>query len=270
MKIAALLLLAGLALYGFQRMRSPYYDSGRVNAPYEREMQNPADDPPDALEKAEYSFARLRYRGYGGFRRSSWGTDSNKAERQFVQGVRRLTRVHTRSVEQIVDVDSDDIYNWPWLYAVEVGYWQLDQSQAKRLRDYLDRGGFLMVDDFHGNTEWSIFMESLSKVFPDRGVEDLADSNEIFHTLYDLQHRIQIPGARAWADGVTYEQPEDGGKEPHWRAVFDDRNRVVVAICHDMDLGDAWEHADDPLYPENMTGLAYRIAINYVVYDMTH
>jgi len=74
----------------------------------------------------------------------------------------------------------------------------------------------------------------------------------------------------AWQRGVTFEQPEDGGKEPHWRAVYDNRNRVVVAICHNMDLGDAWEHADDPWYPENMTGLAYRIAINYITYDLSH
>lgn len=127
-----------------------------------------------------------------------------------------------------------------------------------------------MVDDFHGNTEWSVFMDSLSKVFPDRGVEDLADSNEIFHTLYDLEHRVQIPGANAWQSGVTYEQPEDGGRDPHWRAVYNNKNRVVVAICHDMDLGDAWEHADDAWYSEAFTGLAYRIAINYIVYDMSH
>src|SRR5580765_2679022 len=117
MKIVSLLLLIGLALHGFQRFRLPP-NSGRVNAQYEWEMQNPADDPPDAREKTEYAFARLRYRGARGYRRSSWGTDSNKAERQFVMGVRRLTRIHTRSVEQIVDVDSDDMFNWPWLYAV--------------------------------------------------------------------------------------------------------------------------------------------------------
>ena len=93
-------------------------------------------------EKTEFAFARLRYRLLTGrWRGGSWGTDSNKAERQFVQGVRRLTRIHTRSVEEIIDVDSDEVYNWPWLYAVEVGHWSLSQSQAKRLRDYLDRGG---------------------------------------------------------------------------------------------------------------------------------
>jgi hypothetical protein len=100
-------------------------------------MQNPAEDPPDAFQEAEFAFARLRYRSpQRGRRRASWGTDSNKAERQFAQGVRRLTRIHTRSVEEIIDVDSDEILNWPWTYAVEVGHWQLSDSQANRLRDY--------------------------------------------------------------------------------------------------------------------------------------
>ena len=145
----ALVLTIWGGLYGFQR-----YGQRRSQA-YEREMQSPAwEDPPDAWIEKEFAFARLRYRSYGGgFRRrggGSWGTDANTADRHFMVGVRRLTRVDARSVEEIIDVDSDEMYKWPWLYAVEVGHWELSESQATRLRQYLDRGGFLMVDDFHG------------------------------------------------------------------------------------------------------------------------
>jgi hypothetical protein len=235
--------------------------------------------PPDANVPHEWTRARLKYPDvFGGedFGPAAyWTMDYPRSDRHLLPGIARLTRIDARSVEQVVELDgSDDIYNWPSLYAVEVGHWKLPEKQAKQLRDYLDRGGFLMVDDFHGDTEWSIFMDSLSRVFPERRgevlAEDLPDSSEMFHTLYDLQHRVQIPGANAWQQGLTYEQPEDGGRNPHWRAVHDGRNRVVVAISHDMDLGDAWEHADDPWYPEAFTGLAYRIAINYIVYDMSH
>lgn len=243
------------------------YSLQRHSSPYEYEMQNPADDPPDAEEKTEYAFARLRYRSPGGYRRSSWGTDSNKAERQFVQGVRRLTRIHTRSVEEIIDVDSDAMYQWPWLYAVEVGYWYLDDGQAKRLRNYLDRGGFLMVDDFHGTQEWSRFAESLQRVFPDRPVVEIEDSDPIFHVLYNLHERVQVPGRRFIYSGTTYERD---GIEPRWRGVYDEKGRLQVAICHNMDLGDAWEWADDPRYPERFASLAYKIGINYLVYAMTH
>lgn len=254
--------LVGLVLFGTALAYQ------RFSSQYEYEMQNPALDPPDAGEKTEYAFARLRYRsGWGGRRRGSWGTDANKAERQFVQGVRRLTRVHVRSNEQVIDVDSDDMYQWPWLYAVEVGSWGLSDPQAKRLRDYLDRGGFLMVDDFHGTYEWEAFMESLRRVFPDRPVVDLEEDDPIFHVLYNLDKRVQVPGRQYLYSGQTYERD---GVEPRFRAIIDDKGRVQVAICHNMDLGDAWEWADYPEYPEKFASLAYRIGINYLVYPMTH
>lgn len=260
--ILALLSLAGA--YAYQRRGGERVATG---SGYEWELQNPAEDPADAMEPGEYSFARYRYRSAGGRRRSSWGTDSNKAERIFLQGVRRLTRIHARSVEQVVDAADDGIYNYPWLYAVEVGYWRLEDDHARRLRQYLDRGGFLMVDDFHGTYEWANFEANLRKVFPDRTIIDLADEDQIFHTLYDLKERFQIPGHYTAWSGRTYERD---GVEPKWRAVLDEKNRVQVLICHNMDLGDAWEWADDPQYPEKYSSLAYRIGLNGLVYAMTH
>ncbi|MDZ4798974.1 MAG: DUF4159 domain-containing protein [Bryobacteraceae bacterium] len=235
---------------------------------YASEMQNPAPDPPDAGEKSEWAFARLRYRSQGGFRRGGWGTDSNKAEQHFVQGVRRLSRVNARSNEEVIDVDSDEVFDWPWLYAVEVGRWYLSDPQAKRLRTYLDRGGFLMVDDFHGGYEWDAFMQSLAKIFPDRPVVDIPDSDAIFHVLYNLEQRLQVPGHQYTYTGRTYERQD--GVDAHWRGVYDDNGRILVAICHNSDLGDAWEWADDPQYPEKFASLAYRIGINYLIYATTH
>jgi hypothetical protein len=234
--------------------------------------------PPDANHPAEWTRARLRYpdiTGYGlsGFGRylgfaGYWTMDYPRSDRHLLTGVRRLTRIDTRSVEQVVQLDgSDDIYNWPMLYAVEVGHWDLPPTQAAQLRDYLLRGGFLMVDDFHGTEEWEIFIESLRKVFPDRDWVDIPNDDPIFHVLYDLEDRVQIPGAQYLRSGRTYEKD---GYQAHWRAIYDDKGRVMVAICHNMDMGDAWEWSDDPRYPEKMASLAYRIAMNYFVYDLTH
>jgi len=233
---------------------------------------NPAPIPPDSDEKTEFIWARLRYDDFGGFGRSrgfgrSWTTDYPKNDRQFLQGVRRLTRLHARSMEQVVDLDTDDIFNYPMVYAVEVGHWGLSDDQAKKLREYLDRGGFLMVDDFHGSREWEVFMLSLSKVFPDRAVVDIDDKDPLFHVLYDLDQRVQVPGVQPLRGGVTYEQD---GYYPRWRGVYDDKGNIMIAICHNMDLGDAWEWADDPGYPEEYASLAYRIGINYIIYSMTH
>jgi hypothetical protein len=227
--------------------------------------------PPDATEKTEFAFARLEYPSWGarGYwrRGGSWATDYPKADRQFLQGVRRLTRIHARSVEEVVSMEGDEIYNWPWIYAVEVGHWELDDREAAKLRDYLLRGGFLMADDFHGTYEWEVFIASMQRVFPDRPIVEMQNSDPAYHVLYDLDERFQVPGVQYLQSGRMYEQD---GIEPHWRGIYDDNGRLMVAICFNMDLGDAWEWADIPQYPENWASLAYRIAINYIIYAMTH
>lgn len=235
--------------------------------------------PPDWSEPAEFVFGRLmypsfnfggRWRSRGDWRQgfSSWTIDYPASDRHFCQVLRRLTRVNVRSVEQPVNLDDgDDPFYWPWLYGVEVGRWELTTPQTAKLREYLLRGGFLMVDDFHGTQEWAVFMESMRHVFPDRQLVDLETSDPIFHVLYDLETRYQIPGLQFVRSGRTWEQD---GIEPRWRGIFDDHGRLMVAICHNMDLGDAVEHADNPRYPERFSALALRIFTNYAVYAMTH
>ena len=146
--------------------------------------QDNIEVPPDFQEKTEWNFARLMYPpaagGRGGFRRyggnwkqgrSSWTTDYSAADRHLSTAIRRLTRLHVRSVEQPVDLDDgDDVFNYPWLYAVEVGYWNLTDPQVAKFREYLDRGGFFMCDDFHGTLEWAGFVRTMSKVFPNRPI----------------------------------------------------------------------------------------------------
>lgn len=227
--------------------------------------------PADAGKKTEWAFARLAYPSVQGSgfwaMRGSWSTDSPKADRQFVQGVRRLSRIDAKSIEEVVDLDSDKLFEFPWIYAVEVGHWSLNDAQCKKLREYLLRGGFLMTDDFHGTFEWDVFMRSMSRVFPERPVVDIKNDDPIFHVLYDLQERFQVPGIQYWYTGRIAEYD---GVTPEWKAIHDDKGRVMVAICHNMDLGDAWEWADSPRYPERYASLAYRTGINYIIYAMTH
>ena len=218
----------------------------------------------------EFEFVRLAYSGnrYARSNRGqAWRTDWPDAEHHFLRGVNRLTAVDAAD-EGLVMIPLDaDIYDYPWIYAVEVGYWHLNDQEAARMRDYLLRGGFLVVDDFHGSFEWAMFKASMDRVFPDRPIVDIAEGDEAFHVLYDLDQRIQIPSRMFIYSGQTWERD---GVTPHWRGIYDDQGRLMVAINHNMDIGDAWEHADWPDYPENMTALAYRFGINYLIYAMTH
>jgi len=182
--------------------------------------------------------------------------------------IRRLLRLQVRSVEQPVSLDDrDDVYNYPWLYAVFVGEWDLTDHQAKTLREYLLRGGFLMCDDFWGTRDWEVFAQSIKRVFPDRPVVEIPNADAIFHTVYDLDQRYQVPGEWSIHTGVHY---RNDGYTAHWRGIYDDRGRLMVAIAFNSDLGDSWEWADDSDYPEEYSALGIRIGANYIVYSMTH
>jgi hypothetical protein len=124
-----------------------------------------------------------------------------------------------------------------------------------------------MCDDFHGSYEWAVFMESMKRVFPDRPVVEIENKDQIFHSLFDLDERYQVPGAQFLYTGRTYEQD---GYDAHWRGIYDDKGRLMAAMCFNMDLGDSWEWADEPQYPEKYSALAIRIGVNYVIYAMTH
>jgi len=234
--------------------------------------------PSDWQRSAEWTFARLMYppgpldgyypRFQGPWQEglSLWTQDYPKADRALSAAVGRLTRVDARSVEQAVNLDDgDEVYNWPWLYAVQVGEWGLTDAECKKLRDYLLRGGFFMADDFHGSEEQAYFEKTMRMVFPDRPIVDIPDNDPIFHTVFDLDDRYQVPGAEHLATGYKKD-----GRVPRWRGIYDDKGHIMVAIAQNSDLGDAWEWLNNPRSPLRFSDLGIRIGVNYVVYAMTH
>ena len=273
--------LVALQAHGFQYLGDP-----RLNSQYSEG---------DSNDKAEFYWSRLEYNsrygdrfgggggyggfggggfggGFGGFGGGSWRRDYPKADIQFLMAMKRLTNVNTRSTSQVVNIDLPDdnaqsLDNYPWVYAVQAQTWEFNADEAKRMHDYLMKGGFLMVDDFHGTEDWEDFMRGLREFLPNAQVEDLNDNDEIFHVLFDLSNRFQIPGEQYVMSGRTYEKD---GYVAKWRGIRDDKGRIIVAICYNMHLGDAWEWADDPRYPEKFASLAFRVGLNYIVYGMTH
>lgn len=252
--------------------------------------QTPWPVAPDYKEPHEWVWARLRYSGgfggggfgfgggggrrgggRGGGGRGAWSTDYPKGDRILVAGLKRLTLLDTRSVEQTIDLDgTDDVYNWPFLYAVEVGNWVLDESEAKQLREFIDRGGFFMVDDFHCDSQWQSFMASFELVYGDGEVVDIPDEDPINRSVFDLNPRKQIPGVQFTRSGRMDECNGASDGVAHWRGVYDKRQRLVAVMTHNSDLGDAIEYADDPNYPQEFAQAAFQVLSNYVMYDLTH
>jgi hypothetical protein len=244
--------------------------------------------PPDWQDKAEWIQARLMYPQHPDARFSryrygrldwreggtSWTQDYPRADRHFASALRRLTRISARSLEQPCNPDdTDDFFNWPWMVAGEMGDWQLTDGQVKTIREYLLRGGFMYMDDFWNADEYARFAESMNKIFPDRPVVEIQDKEAINHTVYDLDDRYQILGM--WAirggggrGGGMWQRA--AGTTPHWMGIYDDHNRLMVAMTFNNDVGDSWELADEPSYPERFSALGIRLGVNYVVYAMTH
>jgi len=237
--------------------------------------------PAGSDEKTEFVMGRLMFPAspYGMFGRleryrdwrkggTGWTNDYPRADRHFVQAVRRLTRVHVRSVEQPVNLeDGDDVYDWPWIFAVESSPMDLNESQAKKLREYLLRGGFLMCADTWGDRDWELFATGMKRVFPEKDFVEIPDADPIFHVVYDLKDRYGIPGEWSLRSGVPY---LNGGRVGHWRGLYDDKNRLMVAVDLNSDTSDSWEWADEPRYPEKYSAQGIRIGVNYIIYSMTH
>jgi hypothetical protein len=244
-------------------------------------------DPANAefAPNGEYSFVRLQYTDLpqyhrrlgwssrGGTGSGWWMMDWPDAERHFTVAVQRLTRIAAAEPTHLRLTDPR-LFDHPWIYATQVGWWDLSDAEVRCLREYLLRGGFLLVDDFYGPEQWEMFRRTMDRALPDRPMVDVPDLDPMMHVLYDIyeKDRTFIPGSRHLRQGpggeLVIEQPP--GTVPAWRATYDDRNRVIVAISYNLDVADAWEFADWAQYPEHKTTLAYRYGINTIIYAMTH
>jgi hypothetical protein len=217
---------------------------------------------------SEFHFARMIFTdspNFRGFGRGWWQQDWPEAETHFLESVRRLTRVNLGEPVTL-RVTDDSLFDYPWLYATQVGYWELSDAEIARLREYLLRGGFLMTDDFWGEDERAAFEATMFRVFPDRPIVEIKHGDSVLHVPFTIDEFTQIPGLRHVRGFIDLQQLP----KPRWRGIYDDKGRLMVAMNYNQDVGDSWEEADTPDYPEPMTALGYRFGINYVVYAMTH
>jgi len=198
-----------------------------------------------------------------------WGTDYPGGDCKFMGGIHRLTGLPVYPHPNVVDIMEPALFTYPYIYIVEPGGLFFTDAEAERLREYFDRGGFLHVDDFWGLRQKANFENEMRKVFPDRRMEVLPLKHEIFHTFYDINEIIQIPNRGNGCYGEPYwEQPDD--TVPRIYGISDDTGRVQVVVTYNSDLGDAWEYMDLACYPVTLSGQAYRLGLNFMIYAMSH
>lgn len=273
----ALLFMAGVVAAQWQR-RGGYrgYDfdatDGRV---FDRQGVPEWQNDPE-FKRDVFTFVRIRYRSesWGWRRGGGWRTDWPASDLNLSFRLQQLTSLKVDPESRFLTLTDPKLFDYPFIYIVEPGALVFDDDEIKALRRYLLNGGFLMVDDFWGEEEWANFYGEIRRVFPDREPVELPLEHPIFHCVYDLKKKPQIPSINhAWAGRDTGRTWERGDAQtPHYRAIFDDLQRMMVIICHNTDLGDGWEReGEDPWYfQEYSEKYAYPLGINIVVYAMTH
>ena len=268
--IASLMLVASSVVTAAARQRNDRGWFGPPPPPPSR-VGAPVVDASRAW--GEFTFARMIYtspyspynRGMGG----SWTVDYPEADNHFITGIREWagTNLNVAPVPQALEIADERIFDHPFIYVVEPGFMELSDEEAKRLREYLLRGGFLFLDDFWGEYEWQNVQTQMKKVLPEYEIKELPMTHPILHSYLDIEEVVQVPNIYNAQRGVTSEK---GGVTPYYMAIEDKNGRMMVFISRNSDLGDAWEWINDSRYPVKYGLAAYRIGINVVIYAMSH
>jgi hypothetical protein len=229
------------------------------------------------FKKDLFTFVRIKYDSHGYGRGGGWATDYRDSELNFSLRLQQLTTLKVNPEPIVLELTDPKLFDYPFIYIIEPGALMFHPEEVVALRKYLLNGGFLMVDDFWGDTEYDNFYREIKRVFPEREPEELPLEHEIFHCVYDLKEKPQLPSIHAAyagrESGITWEPRYDSDTSvPHYRAIRDGANRIMVFICHNTDLGDGWEReGEDRWYFEEFSiKKAYPLGINIVTYAMTH
>src|SRR5215468_11636237 len=153
--------------------------------------------------EAEFHLARVIYRtnrraGSHGYIQPMWAVDYPLADAHFLRTLERYANIQVAEDSRHLELTDNRLFDYPylWLQQPAAGGWNPTPQEAQRLREYLTRGGFLMVDDFHGEYEWQYFEAVMKKVFPEKQFVDVPESDPLMHIFFDIDQSVPIPGDR--------------------------------------------------------------------------
>jgi hypothetical protein len=210
-----------------------------------------------------FTFARIKFEplgGEGGWRRDlKWDHDFPRAERNLMKILKELS-----SIEPFMDggnvfsADDPELHRFPIAYVSEPGFWTLSEAETTGLRAYLQKGGFLIFDDFFGE-HWFNFESQMLKVLPQARIVRLDTSHPIFDSFFHIT-------------SLDYRHPYFGHPS-EFHGIFEDNDpskRLMVIVNYNNDIGDYWEWSDAGFVPIELSNEAYKLGVNYLVYALTH
>lgn len=216
-------------------------------------------EPP---KDVEFTYARIRYHmtvdaAWEQRREAPWHHDYPYGDETFPTFLKEVTHVHTaREAYQIVDIDSPDLFKYPFAYMSEPGYLELNDKDIKNFREYLERGGFVMVDDFRGQRHLSNLLYQMKKVFPNREVIPLTLSHPIFNSFYKIESLNM--------------RPPYGQGPVEFLGLEDDHGRLMMVIDYNNDLSEVWQWLDEGSSSLHDAAESLKFGMNYAIYALTH
>jgi hypothetical protein len=274
-----LLLVTGAALaqrrggWGYYSDHDQYRTAREVPQ-HGHQTPNWTNEP--GFEKDAFTFVRIKRERVPYTRGAAWWTDTPDSDLNLSYRLQQMTSMKVDPDGLFLHLTEKELAHYPFIYMVEPGSLYLDEREAAALQKYLLNGGFLWLDDFWGEREWDNMEQQLKKVFPDRDFVDVKLDHPLYHCVFDIKSKGQVPavelgtGSQFDPEHRTWERPD--ATEVHHRAIFDDLGRLMVFATHNTDSGDGWEWEGDNHYyfAEFSEKIAYPLAVNILVYAMTH
>ena len=231
------------------------------------------------FEADTFTFVRVRrerapYSGGG-----NWATDTPDSDLNLSYRLQQMTSMKVNPDGRFIHLTDKDLANYPFIYMVEPGSLLLNDEEIVALRRYLLNGGFLMLDDFWGDSEWDNAEQVLKQVLPDKSFVELPLTHPIYHCVFEIKAKGQVPNYRLGTDSEfdpehrTWEYNHDGDvRTVHHRAILDDKGRMMVIATHNTDNGDGWEREgeSDYFFHNFSEKISYPLGINIIFYVMTH
>jgi len=246
MRISLILTLLITFIFGFAQLDYAQRGFGRFFI-----EQN--DPPPTELVIARWKFSTNGRIGHMG-----WSHNYPTAEIHLNQLLSEVTAVNVESMSyRIVNLDSPEVFDYPFGYVSEPGEMELNEVEVHNLRQFIDRGGFVLVDDFDGPWQFDQFRRQVLRAFPDRRLEPLSSSDEIFHTYYDIED-------------LSIWDPYVPGADPVFYGLRNSAGELAMVACFNNDFANFWDWIDQRRYPLKPSSEAFRMGINFVIYAMTH
>lgn len=285
--IAVVVSMLGVALLAFGDTLSRRY--GEIEVKTAREADDPQNPTPNwpldpDFKKDVFTFARLQYvadhnrygRGHT-LERMRWAIDFPGGDLDLSYRLQQMTSIKVDPDGRVIKLADTNLFEYPFIYIIEPSRGFVSEEEIPLMRKYLFNGGFVMFDDFWDDEEWKRFSEQMELLFPadkfpNQKIVDLPLEHPIFHTVFDLKEKPQVPGIEHFVRwGRSHERGYEG-EEVHYRGIFDDKGRLMMLICHNTDLGDGWEREGEntEYFRQFSEPKAFPMGINAIVYAMTH